>query len=67
MGKYTGQIEWSGYSRGTMVVEVEADSEEEAIDRIKNYDWDYEVQRDTVRDDTEKFPDEVCNVQRSGA
>lgn len=59
MSKYRAQIEWSGYSRGYMTVEVEAESPEEALELVHSYEWDTEVDRGVVRDDTEKHTDDV--------
>ena len=49
--KYKIELDWSGYSRGFSVYEVEAESEDEARES-----W-YEGKRthhEVVRDDTEK-------------
>ena len=47
---FTVQVEWSGYSRGYTVYEVEASSEEEAKE---NYYEGEQISREVVRDDTE--------------
>ncbi len=47
---YRVHTEWQGYSRGTAIWEVEADSPDEA--REFYYDGDL-VTRNVVRDDTE--------------
>ncbi len=51
MAVYRVQREWSGYSRGYDVYEVEASSEEEAKD-IALWSGDL-IETVTVRDDTE--------------
>lgn len=51
MKKYKVAVNWSGYSRGYSVYEIEAESEEEAIENC----WDGErIEHEVVRDDTEK-------------
>ena len=48
---YEVHVDWSGYSRGFSTDIVEADSEEDAIERF----WDgYEDHEETVRDDRER-------------
>lgn len=47
--KFTFTRQFSGYSRGTDTVTVEADSEEEAIEAVEYMDED---DREVVRDDT---------------
>ena len=50
MNKYRVELEWSGYSRGYAIYEVEAESEEAAMEDH----WSgVEVERETVRDDTD--------------
>ncbi len=48
--KYKVKIGWAGYSRGSSVYEVEADSEEEAIE---NWWIGEKISNVVVRDDTE--------------
>ena len=48
--KFKVQVEWSGYSRGYSVYEVEAESEEEALEC---YYEGNQIERNVVRDDTE--------------
>jgi hypothetical protein len=50
MAKYQVTVDWSGYSRGTSVWIVEAESEDDAKE-----DWccGEEIERYTKRDDTE--------------
>lgn len=48
--KFKVQVEWSGYSRGYTVYEVEADSEEAALE---NYYEGNQLEHNVVRDDTE--------------
>ena len=52
MAKFTLIREWSGYSRGTEVVVVEAESREAALADADD-NWDLDGERTTVRDDTE--------------
>ena len=50
MPKYKVQVEWSGYSRGYSLYEVEANSKEEAEELY----WESEPYHVvTIRDDTE--------------
>ena len=49
--KFKVQVEWSGYSRGYSVYEVEAESEEEALEC---YYEGNQIERNVVRDDTEE-------------
>jgi len=58
--KYQVKIDWSGYSRGTEVYEVEADSEQEARDRWCHND---PVSRTVDRDDCEREIYEVEEVK----
>jgi len=51
MTKFNVEVEWSGYSRGTALWEVEAESEEDARE---NYYEGKRIQREIVRDDTEE-------------
>ena len=51
--KYHVTVEWSGYSRGYKVLSVEAKSKEDALESIKDFEWDDEVSRGVVRDDTD--------------
>ena len=51
--KYTFERNWSGYSRGIDTIEVEADSLEEAKDKV-DYAYAGEYERNIVRDDTDK-------------
>lgn len=48
--KFKVQVEWSGYSRGYSVYEVEAENEEEALEC---YYEGNQIERNVVRDDTE--------------
>jgi hypothetical protein len=52
MSKYKLEVQWSGYCRGYTTVEVEADSPEEALEKVDcgQYDNEEEV---IVRDDRE--------------
>lgn len=59
MKRYRVTTEWSVYSRGNAVYEVEAENEEDAT---VDY-WDGIVSKNTVRDDTE---DEVIEVVEIG-
>ena len=49
---YQGKREWSSYSRGYVVVIVEADSESEAQELIEDYEGEV-VSRTVIREDTE--------------
>jgi hypothetical protein len=61
VAQYIVDIEWSGYSRGTQQLLVNADNEEQVRER----DWDWETEEElkniTVRDDTEK---EIVSVRK---
>ncbi len=50
---YEVEVSWAGYSRGTAIYQIEADSEEDAME---NYDVGECINRYTVRDDTESEP-----------
>ena len=50
MALYTVEVDWSGYSRGISTYEVEASSEEEAME---NWYFGKELFRETIRDDTD--------------
>ena len=50
MKKYRVDVEWAGHSRGESSYIVEAETMREAMD---NYYMGVEVERITVRDDTE--------------
>ena len=63
MNKYRVELEWSGYSRGYAIYEVEAESEEAAI---KDYWQGVEVERDTIRDDTESEVHSAELIQGEG-
>ena len=52
------RVEWSGYSRGYSVYEVEADSKEEALE---NYYEGNQIEREVVRDDTEAQEKNIIN------
>jgi hypothetical protein len=56
MNKYKVRVEWSGYSRGYTIYEVEAETEEDAI---SNYDYGIEFDKVVVRDDTEREEGEI--------
>ncbi len=49
-GKFKVRVEWSGYSHGYSIYEVEADSEDEAIE---NWCEGIKIESTTVRDDIE--------------
>lgn len=51
MSKYIVQVDWSGHCRGVSEYEVEADSEEEAME---NWWKGKEINSYTIRDDTDK-------------
>lgn len=51
MPKYTIETEWSGYSRGYAIYEVEAKSKEDARE-VFEYDGGTLLEEETVRDDT---------------
>ena len=56
MQTYQVRVPFEGYSRGYIIYEVEAESEREAL----RYPTDgLEINRDIVRDDTEKFPEDA--------
>lgn len=59
MKKFIVDLEFSGYSRGTVSYEVEAETAEEAED---NWWTGKEICRDIIRDDTEK---EVIDVEEA--
>jgi hypothetical protein len=48
MAEFTFKRDWSGYSRGYDIETVEADSLEEALDKVGNL-----YEREVVRDDTD--------------
>ena len=50
LNKYLVDVQWSGYSRGYSLYEVEAKCEDDAIE---NYYYGKEIERETIRDDTE--------------
>ena len=56
MSKYLVTEEWAGYSRGYALYEIEADSEEDAR---KNYWKGTEIERETIRDDSEGEAEKV--------
>jgi len=56
MATYTVYVDWEGYSRGTAAYQIEAGSEEEAIERHHEGELLYS---DIVRDDTEDQPYKV--------
>ncbi len=62
--KFTVQVEWSGYSRGYTVYEVEAFSEEDAKE---NYYEGNEISREVVRDDTERNEVNIINADSEAA
>ena len=59
MAKYSVEVEWAGYSRGSSTYVVEAGSEDEAKER-----WftGQETERETVRDDTEGEANEATLI-----
>lgn len=60
MKTYKLSVPWAGYSRGEAIVEVKASSLEEAIENI--YDGE-EIERFTVRDDTEWDTSDVTEIK----
>jgi len=56
--KYQVLLEWSGYSRGYKIVEVEADNKEGAVEAVEAYNWN-EISRHVIRDDTETHTSDV--------
>jgi len=60
MAKFLVSVEWSGYSRGYSVYEVEAECAKEAED---NYYSGVQTEHEVIRDDTEKEVDEVQEVR----
>ena len=58
MEYYKIAVPYEGYSRGDAIFEVEADSEKDAIRRIKNYEGHCSY-LDPIRDDTTKDLDEA--------
>ena len=61
MPLYNVIVNWQGYSRGETIYQVEADSEEDAMD---NYYSGVEVDHFTVRDDTEKEVSEARLIKQ---
>lgn len=61
---FTVQVEWSGYSRGYTVYEVEAFSEEDAKE---NYYEGKQISREVVRDDTERNEVHIINADSEAA
>jgi len=59
MKKFIVDLEFSGYSRGTVSYEVEAETAEEAEE---NWWKGKEIDRDIIRDDTDK---EVIGVEEA--
>ncbi len=60
MKKFKVKFDWSGYSRGYAVYEVEAETEEEAKETF--YEGK-EIERVVVRDDTERDDMEVEEIK----
>jgi hypothetical protein len=59
MAKYQVTVDWSGYSRGCSIWEVEAESEDDARE---NWYCGEEIERDTIRDDTEGEVSEIVEL-----
>lgn len=51
--EYHVDVPYSGYSRGVKTYSVKAASPEEALERVKEGDYDDFVEMSTYRDDTE--------------
>lgn len=57
--EYRVSVPYSGYSRGEKVYSVKAESPEDALERVKEGDYDGFIEMNTYRDDTESEWDEA--------